>query len=144
VARFSRARALVAFPPQGGLPEDVCRLIDAHIPTMEHLEVFLLLLRASPEARTPTQVAMELRVDAGATATRLDHLHASGLLEVSADNGERAYRWTPHSPAEAHAVEDLKDLYHARPVSLIRYVYERPRGAAQQFADAFRLRKERE
>lgn len=128
-----------------GLPEDVCRFLDAHIPTMEHLDLFLALARVSPESRAAADIAMELRTAADGTEARLDEMHGTGLLQTeNGASGRRAYRWVPHSPAESQTVERLRNLYQVRPVTLIRYVYERPRTAAQLFADAFRLRKKSE
>jgi len=37
-------------------------------------------------------------------------------------------------------VDALADLYHTKPVSLVRAIYDRPARAAQTFADAFRIR----
>jgi hypothetical protein len=35
----------------------------------------------------------------------------------------------------------LAEMYHTRPVTLVRAIYERPARAVQSFANAFRLRE---
>lgn len=125
------------------LPDDVRRLIETTIPTLEALEIVLLLARdpgrewqisAIPRLLVPTRVTeSEVRQYLGILAEQ-------GLANVL---DEERFVYAPRSPEITRAVEGLIVAYHQRPVTLIRAVYA---GAdlrnIQTFADAFRLRRE--
>ena len=124
------------------IPERVRRLVHEHLPSMEHVELLLLLVNSEKEGFLPSDAAKQLGVDSELTARRLADLVNSGLAVKEGPPGLERYRYHPSDLDLRQAVEQLVDAYRTRPVSLIRVVYERPPESAQRFADAFRLRKE--
>jgi len=121
----------------GDLSDVLQSLISHHTPSMDHIAA-LLVLRAAPQVQHPTgDVARETRLDRGVVEQVLVELARSGLLDRDGDR----FRYAP-TPAMAGAVDELADMYHTRPVTLVRAIYDRPTRAVQSFADAFRLRKE--
>jgi len=124
------------------IPERVRRLVHEHLPSMEHVELLLLLVNSEKEGFLPSDAAKQLGVDSELTTRRLADLVNSGLAVKEGPPGLERYRYHPSDLDLRQAVEQLVDAYRTRPVSLIRVVYERPPESAQRFADAFRLRKE--
>lgn len=124
------------------IPERVRRLVHEHLPSMEHVELLLLLVNSTDQSFLPSDAARELQVEPEATSRRLADLADSRLVAREGPAGMERYRYAPADLDLRNAVEQLADAYRTRPVSLIRVVYERPPESAQRFADAFRLRKE--
>lgn len=124
------------------IPERVRRLVHEHLPSMEHVELLLLLVNTEKEGFLPSDAAKQLGVDSQLTVRRLGDLANSGLAIKEGPPGLERYRYQPRDLDLRHAVEQLVEAYRTRPVSLIRVVYERPPESAQRFADSFRLRKE--
>lgn len=123
------------------LPDDVVWLVNAHLPSMEHVDLLLLLVRTSPTSLSAAQVSAELHHDGRATAKRLEQFATAGLVVAEVQHGERVFSYHPAGMREQMAVKSLLNTYDVRPVSLIRFLYERPAAptAVQQFADAFRI-----
>lgn len=124
------------------IPERVRRLVHELLPSMEHVELLLLLVNSPDQNFLPSDAARELQVDPEATSRRLADLADARLAAKEGAPGMERYRYSPADLDLRNAVERLAEAYRTRPVSLIRIVYERPPESAQRFADAFRLRKE--
>lgn len=107
---------------------------------MEHVEL-LLWLAADPARRAgPNEAAAIIHAKSDLAAKRLADLEEAGLL--AQDEGEAGFRYAPKSTDLRDAVSELDVMYHQRPVTLVRGIYERPASPVKSFADAFRLRKE--
>ena len=126
-----------------GLPEEVRALIYSSVPTIDALEVLLLLVREPESSRTAAGIARDLEptiLSEDALREYLALLLSQGILEGSPDGGV-AYR--PSSEGMAAAIEGLRAAYDQKPVTLIRTVYSiADAKKLQAFADAFRLRKD--
>jgi hypothetical protein len=113
-----------------------------HVRSVAALEVLLLLRATRPRAWSAAVLAAELRIDAHFAEGRLAELARAGLVEAA--GGEATYRYAPE-PAERDALVEQLDLAYAeRRVSVVTLIYAAPRDQARAFADAFRMRKERE
>ena len=111
-------------------------LIGDHIPSMDHVAI-LLDLRSAPEAtHAVDDIARRTRVDRAVSERVLRELTASRIVSRDGD----LYRYSPAAHMR-DAVDALADMYHTKPVTLVRAIYDRPARAARSFADAFRLRK---
>jgi hypothetical protein len=121
------------------IPEEVRRLVQGHLPTMDHLEILLYLVRRTPEGRTIPEILAAVSTQAETVADKLADLVESRL--VVTEDGVYRYRDAPDDLTQKLAVKGLLDAYNALPMALIRLVYERPAYAAHLFANAFRLRK---
>lgn len=129
-------------PPE--LPDDVRRLIRDCVPTLEALEIMLLLTRDPGREWSPHAVARLIQPGEGP----ISDSHVLAYLQSLAEHGillrqpGGAFAYQPRDPGLIRAIEGLIVAYHQRPVTLIRTIYE----AAdlrniRDFADAFRLRK---
>jgi hypothetical protein len=102
---------------------------------MDHVAA-LVALHAASGALTPSDISAAARLTPAVTEAVLADLVRSRL--AIADGA--AFRVDAGSP-HAHAATQVVELYHAKPVTLVRAVYDRPSDAARSFADAFRVRK---
>lgn len=123
------------------LPPEVLDLIARQVESMEQLETLLLLHGEPGRSFTAAEIAERLKLEPTASARTAELLEGRRLLE----RGETAGSWryaatTPHHAA----VESLAHAYRTRPVTLIKAVYERPAGALRSFAEAFRIRSDRD
>ncbi len=128
---------------ESDLPDDVRRLIETSIPTLEALEIMLLLAR-DPGREWQASAIPRLLVPARTTETQVQEylvvLAEHGIVTVGA---EGRFVYAPRSDELTRAVEGLIVAYHQRPVTLIRAVYaSADLRKVQSFADAFRLRRE--
>jgi hypothetical protein len=121
------------------IPDEVRRLVQGHLPTMDHLEILLYLVRKAPEGRTIPEIVEAVSTQAETVADKLTDLVESRLVVTKA--GVYRYRVAPDDLTQTLAVQGLLYAYNTLPVALIRLMYERPTYAAHLFANAFRLRK---
>lgn len=143
------------------LPEDVQRFILLGIPSVPYLEA-LLLMRGDP-ARTWTcqDVARRLYLSEKAAHSVMVELTASGVArngDASTSGGERqdldnqtsdgtcatmSVHYAPQRPELQAMIDRLADIYPRQIVAVSELIHSKARhNRAQQFADAFVLRRE--
>lgn len=122
------------------LPADVRRFILTSIPSVPYLEA-ILLLRAEPrQAWTGSLLAQRLYVPERTAAELLTQLREAGVAEATAD---AAVRFAPR-PELSDQLDRLAVAYTAQLMSVTDLIHSRVERRAQQFADAFRFRKDKE
>jgi hypothetical protein len=121
------------------LPADVRRFILTSVPTVPFLEA-ILLLRAEPQASwDAAQLARRLYVPERTGVELLQQLRGSGIAgDVGTTN---AVRYAPTAEL-AEIVDRVASAYAADLVAITDLIHSRIDRRAQQFADAFRFRKE--
>lgn len=122
---------------QSELPADVRRFILTSIPSVPYLEA-VLLLRAQPRPWTAQQLAQRLYVPERTGVELLGMLRDGGITEQS---GESGARYAP-APDLAVLVDQVAEAYATDLVTVTGLIHSRIDRRAQQFADAFRFRKE--
>lgn len=121
------------------LQPDVRRYLLSSVPSVPYLEA-VLLLRAEPgEAWDAARLARRLYVPERRGAELLAQLRESGIA-VAAD-GPAAVRYGPE-PDLAALVDRVADAYASDLVGVSSLIHSRIDRRAQQFADAFRFRKD--
>jgi DNA-binding IclR family transcriptional regulator len=105
---------------------------------MDHIEVLMRLVNHEGSPLTGDEVVRETRLGAREVGLALDDLVTSGLAALDSATG--TYRYAPRGAEDRAAVESLAALYHQRPVTLVKLVYEQPPAPVKSFAEAFRLR----
>lgn len=127
------------------LSEEVRALIRSSVPTLEALELLLLLRHDPVHAWDPATLLDAVntgRLTEPQVEAFLRHLLEGGLLVQEPDG---RFRFHPASPDRAAAVEGLVKAYNEQPVTLVRTVYEIADSRnIQRFADAFRLKSDKE
>lgn len=121
------------------LPADLRRFILTSIPSVPYLEA-VLLLRADPAQEWgAAQLARRLYVPEPTGAELLQLLRDSGI--ASQEGAAGTIRYAPGTELR-ELVDRLAEAYAHDLVAVTRLIHSRIDRRAQQFADAFRFRKE--
>lgn len=121
------------------LPADVRRFVLTSIPSVPYLEA-LLLLRAEPQhAWAAGDLARRLYVPERAAQELVQLLREAGV--AVAGNAGPTVRYDP-SPELGELLDRLAHCYAADLLTITDLIHSRIDRRAQQFADAFRFRKE--
>lgn len=121
------------------IPEDLRRFVLTSVPSVPFLEA-LLLLRADPQhAWQADTLARRLYIRERTAEALLDDLCTAGM----AVRGDPAgYTYHPESDALRDRIDRLAELYTARLVDVTNLIHSSLDRKAQQFADAFKWRKD--
>jgi hypothetical protein len=121
------------------LPPDIRRFILTSIPSVPYLEA-VLLLRTEPErAWDAAQLARRLYVPERRGIELVGQLRDSGVAANVGDGG--AVRYAP-APELATLLDGVAQAYATDLVTVSSLIHSRIDRRAQQFADAFRFRKD--
>jgi hypothetical protein len=119
------------------IPEDVQKFILQNIDSVAQLEG-LLLFRANPETGWNAEsVAQRLYISDGESAQLLLSLAARGLLREAAG----VYQYLPEQET---MVAKVADIYRRYLVPMTNLIHSRPKSRVQEFANAFKIRREKE
>ncbi|HKB52365.1 MAG TPA: hypothetical protein VKD22_00080 [Ramlibacter sp.] len=121
-----------------GIPADVRRFVLTSIPSVPFLEALLLLRSAAASGWSARELARRLYVPEATGLELLQRLHEAGFAERA---GPDTYRYAP-APALAAMVDRLEHCYATRLVDVTALIHAKVDKRAQQFADAFRWKKE--
>ena len=124
------------------LADELRAFIAGHIRSVRALELLLLMQAGSAREWTAQALSDELRATHAWAAEELQFLASRGLL-VQVDPVAFGYRFSPNRPELGSAVAALATLYPVRPDAIFQAIYAAPRESIRNFADAFRLRKEK-
>ena len=119
------------------IPDTVRTLIADRLDSVPELEAVLLLRQDATHEWTPDEAGRRLYVSTTVAAHVLAQLHAHGFLTERAG----AYRYAPHGPAIADAVDQLATTWARHLVAVTNLIHAKASPNARAFADAFRFRK---
>ena len=121
------------------LPPEVRRFILTSVPSVPYLEA-VLLLRAEPQRTWDAgQLARRLYVPERRGAELVGQLRDSGIAASTGEAG--AVRYAPAAEL-AVLLDQVAQAYAADLVTVSSLIHSRIDRRAQQFADAFRFRKD--
>ena len=126
------------------LSSQVRTLIIDRISSVVQLEVLLLLHGQSMRPWTAAEVAADLRIDPNWAEAQLAELTAHGLAASSNGGPVAAYQYHPATDELGRTVDELSRAYTDMRVSVISLIYSKPADTLKTFADAFRIRKEKD
>lgn len=129
---------------QSDLPPDIRRFILTSVPSVPYLEALLLLRGQPQQVWDAPAVARRLYLVDRQAHELLQLLVGSGVAaEVPAAGAAAAgYRWQPASAELGTMLDRLAGAYAANLVPVTDLIHSRIDKRAQQFADAFRWRKD--
>ncbi|HUP98699.1 MAG TPA: hypothetical protein VM073_12185 [Usitatibacter sp.] len=127
--------------PRDPIPEDLRRFILTSVPSVPFLEALLVYREARGEPVPPIQVSRRLYIPERAAAEVIEQLVASRFIQPVGDPGV-GHRFAPEQEL-APVAEQLASYYRSNLVAVTDLIHSRTGRMAQQFADAFRLRKDR-
>jgi hypothetical protein len=121
----------------GGIPRRIRQFIASHIDSVGELEA-LLMLRSAGQPWDATVVAQRLYATEAETIEMLDRLCRAGLLACSG----RIYKYECRTEELGRMVDELAELYRRQLIPITNLIHGKSR-RIRQFADAFRLRKDK-
>jgi DNA-binding IclR family transcriptional regulator len=121
------------------IPDDLRRFILTSIPSVPYLEAILVLRSDTATAWDAPTLARRLYLPEPAAAGLLQAMKAAGIVEQEA--GATAYAYRP-GPELGALLTRLAALYAAELFGVTELIHSKVDRRAQQFADAFRLRKD--
>ena len=122
------------------IPADLQQFILKSIDSIAQLEALLLLAGRPDERWGVPAIAARLYVREPEVQGILERLAAEGL--VAAEGDPVGYRYAPASPELAALVKRVADAYRKHLVPVTNLIHAKPRTRVQEFADAFKLRKD--
>ncbi len=124
------------------LSPEIRGFISGHIDSVAMLEILLFFRKRQEREWTIEQVSVELRSSSPAIGTRAQQLFKKGLLKRG--TSEFSYQYEPSSKELDGLVEVLSQIYPKYQTRIIDQIYSPQKRAIQEFADAFRLKREDE
>jgi hypothetical protein len=128
----------------GIIPDEVRQFLLRHIDSVAQLEALLLLRTEAGREWAAADVARRLYIGAQDAAPLLRQLHADGLLSAAGD--APLYRYAPASAELGALVTRLAEVYAKHLVPVTHLIHSKPqpkpKPKVQEFADAFKLRKD--
>lgn len=125
------------------IPDEVRQFILNNIDSVAELEGLLLLRRSPETAWSAGELARELYVSVPQSEVVLERLHSHKLLRIDS-SGPSTYRYGPESGDLAETVERTANTYSSFIVPVTNLIHSKLQAKVQQFADAFKLKKEEE
>lgn len=123
------------------IPDNVAQFIVEKIDSVAQLEA-LLLLRHNPEEQWCVRVlARRLYIDEKQTAELLNDVCAKGLAIAIADEPPR-YQYKPSSLELQQTIDRVAEIYSKHLVPVTNLIHSKPKSRVQEFADAFKFRKD--
>ena len=124
------------------IPEDVARFVIEKIDSVAQLEA-LLLLRGNEEKEWSVEaLAARLYVSEEQTTHLLLGLNAQGFVAV--ENAEPpVYRYHPVSAELDQKLGRVAEFYAKHLVPITNLIHSKPKPRVQEFAEAFRFRKDK-
>ncbi|MBC7818924.1 MAG: hypothetical protein IAG10_18710 [Planctomycetaceae bacterium] len=114
-----------------------------HIDSILQLEVLLLMYADRVHARTAADINREFRIDTQWLDRQLTRMCAAGILNCTTTSDVFSYQYQPTNAEMHDAIAGLVETYATRRVSVVSLIYSKPVDRLKHFADAFRLRKDR-
>jgi hypothetical protein len=124
----------------GPLPDDIRRFVLTSVPSVPYIESLLLLRLEAESTWSPAQLASRVYVPEAQAAQLLEALVASGVAQQAA-GGPGTYRYHP-SPQLAQLLDRLALHYTGNLLAITGLIHSGVNKRANQFADAFRWRKD--
>ncbi|QNA89086.1 hypothetical protein G4G28_12480 [Massilia sp. Dwa41.01b] len=123
-------------------PEDLRRFVLTSIPSVPFLEA-LLLLRANPAQQWHgDNLAQRLYVGERSAQALLQDLCRAGMVAPCPEPAQRCYQYQPATSDLRERIDALADFYARHLVEVTILIHSSLDRKAQQFADAFKLRKD--
>jgi hypothetical protein len=122
------------------LPSDVTRFVLTSIPSVPHLEAMLLLHQDADVTWHATDLGQRLYIPEKNAETLLHELTQAGILKC--DDATLTYCFSPVSTALHELIDKLAVVYTKNIVEISNLIHSKSSNQVQQFADAFKLRKD--
>ena len=127
--------------PREPIPDELRRFILTSVPSVPFVEAMLLFMAKEDAALSVDEIARGLYLPRGAALQVIEALREAHI--VAADPAQReANRFAPASPELDAMLRNLATFYARDLIGVTDLIHSRTARRAQQFADAFRIRKD--
>jgi hypothetical protein len=123
------------------IPEEIKQFLLRNIDSVAQWEGLLVLLADSGREWTAAAVARKLYIGEPEAAQLLGQLAGRDIVAIKSEP-ETFYRYRPGSPELSELIGRAADFYRLHLIPMTRFIHSKPRNRVQEFADAFKLRKE--
>jgi hypothetical protein len=123
------------------IPSDVVRFVLTSIPSVPYLEAVLLLHQNANANWSAAEVAGRLYIPEKKAELILRELAEAGILACDASTIS-IYAFSPVSDSLRELIEKLAAVYAKHIVEVTNLIHSNTGSQVQQFADAFKLRKD--
>lgn len=130
------------------IPDDVRRFVLTSIPSVPYLEAMLLLRYEMGVGWDCVSLAQRLYLTEKAADILLTELQEAGVLSpvahhsVPSSETRTSYVYAPSSDELRQMIDRLAEIYYQHLVEVTNLIHSKTSKKAQQFADAFKWRKE--
>lgn len=121
------------------LPQDVRRFVLTSIPSVPFLEAVLLMRGDNAHPWDAQRLAQALYTRRKVAADLLHELVEAGIAQ---SDGANTFTYGPATPELAKLLDAVAESYSKNLVAVTDLIHSRVERRAQQFADAFRWKKE--
>ncbi|HSN22496.1 MAG TPA: hypothetical protein VLS49_17560 [Usitatibacter sp.] len=126
--------------PHDQIADDVRRFILTSVPSVPFMEAILLFKALPGQAVETRSVAERLYVSEKQAASLVEQLCAARII-APVEERPNAHRFAP-SPELAALLDKVTHAYVHNLIGVTRLIHSRTERMAQQFADAFKIRKD--
>lgn len=127
---------------ESGFSDELDKFIATEINSLEQLEI-LLLLSGNPHKWWTAQGVYEvIKSSPQSVQERLNEMQERGILRKETDSEVR-YQFGPTEGTIWRTINELREAYKERSVKVVQAIYSKPPDAVQEFAKAFRVRKDK-
>jgi hypothetical protein len=123
------------------VPPLVRAFVAAHLRSLEELQLLVLLVQSEDRWWDADSASRELLVPLRAARIALDRLASRNLLDIRI-TGDVRYQFRPGTDDLRMAAIACCDAYRANPLAVTTLASGAARRGLQDFADAFRIRKD--
>jgi hypothetical protein len=124
------------------LSGELSLFIKQYITSLEQLEILLLLFKEPNRAWTIEQVFKVTQTNPDSVAKRLTGMVQSGFL-VGEDAAASTFRFEPRTHEIRQHMSELQRAYAVSKYKIIEAIFSAPQSPAQQFADSFKIKREK-
>lgn len=121
------------------IADDVRRFVLTSVPSVPYLEALLLLRADADGPWDASRLARRLYIGESQALDLLQRLEQSQVARRSDDG---TFRYAPATPELTSAIDSVAETYASDLVGVTDLIHSRLDKRAQQFADAFRFRKD--
>lgn len=126
--------------PADPLGSELRQFISRYVRSVEQIEILCLVSESPAKNWTVAEVFRTIQSSEQSVVANLDTFVKEGFLS---SEGQGVFRYLPRTPELGKCLAELVRAYHERRVTIVEAIYKKPADGIQDFADAFKLRKEK-
>ena len=127
--------------PREPIPDELRRFILTSVPSVPFVEAMLLFMAKPDRALSVDEIARGLYMPRASASQDIEALREAQVVKADASNAE-ASRFAPSSPELDTMLRTVASFYARDLIGVTDLIHSRTARRAQQFADAFRIRKD--